>query len=502
MTRNFGFDTRLNARAFAQAKFAQCITEPGLIVRPTQAPPDRIELWKASGVREEAGAGAEPTMVVWGPPVEGERLDALLAAPPNDNEPPDKVLAAISLWIQSILALGEDTLRGGEGGGGSPVESGSPQESLPLWPCAAIITQATEGRLPSVFFAPPALIRRSVTLNDESYVNPSLSGMEAAAFTAAAMLYRLFTGAPPFTAADISTLHEDMRDGNFLPPHLAVPGLDSRLASLIQAALERRALAPPVAGEAAPAADCGLGAMLAVIQTGGQIVPAASLVQPVSEPDRLLLEKEKAQFLKIKTASIKARRFVARNTAFLLGILAAAAAAAFIVYSIISARAHLPTTAGMEPVQVIESYYHGFGELDHQMMEACVIGSAGKNDINAVVNLFVMSKTRQAYERNAPPIIFPAHEWQGGDLPDVPLFGAADLRIEWLGSGESGEELHYRADYTFWVPAQAVDEAAVETGADDSPLSRSYHYRDFLTLVRKKGNWRIAAIDRVLGMET
>ena len=475
MTPNFCFDTGLSARAFAQSKFAQFITEPGLIVSPAQAPPSRVALWKASGVREETGAGGEPTMVIWGPPVEGERLDALL----NKSEQPDKVLAAISLWIQSVLILGEDTPPGG--GLGS---------NIPLWPCAAIITQADDGRPSSVFFAPPALIRRSVTHNDECYVNPALSGMEAAAFTAAAMLYRLFAGTLPFTAADISTLHEDMRDGNFLPPRLAIPGLDSRLASLIHAALERPALVPPVPNEAMPAAVCGLGEFLEVIQKDGQTVPAASLVKPLAEPDRLLLEKEKTQFLKIKTASVKTRRFVARNTALLLGILAAAVAAIFIVYSIISARANLPTTEGMDPVQVIESYYHSFGELDHQMMEACVTGGAGKDDITTVINLFVMDKTRQAYERSAASIIFPAHEWQGGDFPDAPLFGAADLRVKWLRGDYDGGEIRYMVDYTFWVPAQAVDET------DDPSLSLSYQRRDYLTLVLRKGSWRIAEINR------
>jgi len=156
----------------------------------------------------------------------------------------------------------------------------------------------------------------------------------------------------------------------------------------------------------------------------------------------------------------------------------------------------MPTTAGMEPTQVIESYYHAFGELDHQMMEACVTRGAGKNDITTVINLFVMNKTRQAYEFNAPSIVFPAHKWRQDDgLPDAPPFGAADLRIEWLQGDEDGGNLRYRVDYTFWVPDQTVGETAVETGTA-APLSLSYPRRDLVTLVRKKGNWRIAEITR------
>jgi len=150
----------------------------------------------------------------------------------------------------------------------------------------------------------------------------------------------------------------------------------------------------------------------------------------------------------------------------------------------------------MEPVQVIESYYDAFGELDHQMMEACVTNGAGKNDITAVVNFFVISKTQQAYKMNAPPLVFPAHEWQGGDLPEQPLFGATDLRVEWLESGNNSDELHCRVDYTFWIPEQAAAEEALSP--EDTPPNGSLSSQrcDYLTLIRKKGNWRIANITR------
>jgi len=479
MMHTLDFDTGLTARAFAQSKFAQFITEPGLIVRPSQTPPHQVALWKASGVREVAGADGKPTMVIWGPPVEGERLNTLL----DGHGPQDAMLAAVSLWIQAVLAVGEDASQG-------------ERPPVPLWPCAAMIMQEQPA---AIFFAPYSLAQRNVTSNDEWYVNPDLgssasnggasNGSQAAAFTAAAMLYRVFVGTPPFTAVNSSTLYQDMRDGNYLPPHLAVPGLNARLAALMQAALEQHALEQP-SGKAL------LDEIIGILQTGGRTVSAASLIQPLTEPERLLLEKEKSQFLKIKTATIKTRRFVARNTALLLGALAGAVIAAFIVFSVVQSRALLPTTAGMEPVTVIESYYYAFGELDHQTMEACATGGAGKNDINMVVNLFVMNKTRQAYELNAPSMITPAHAWRQDDgPPDPPLFGATDLRIEWLEGDEDGGALRYRVNYTFWIPEQLSGE---ETLSPDNtpPGSLSYNRRDYLTLVRKKGNWRIAEITR------
>jgi hypothetical protein len=461
--RALGFDTGLDSRSFAQAKLAQLITEPGLIVCPAEGP-RRIEWWKASGVLEVSGAGDKPTMVVWGPLFEGERLDLLLDEYEHGNIPFDKVLAAISAWIQAILALGEN-----------------PPAVVSLRPCAATIAQKG-GSETSVFFAPPSLAQRCITSAHEWHVHPDLDGMNGAAFTAAAMLYRLFTGGtPPFSADNESILHQDMREGNFLPLRFAVPGLNGRLSALMQEALD------PVQGNKAKL----LGEIAAVLQTDGP------LIQDLAEAERLLLEKEKAQFLKIKTASVKTRRFVARNSAILLGCAAALVAAVFIAVSIAQSRSRLPSTAGMEPVQVIESYYNAIGELDHQMMEACVFGGAGKDDINMVINLFVINKTRQAYELRKAPSIISAREWQqGGEWDiDTQVFGVTDLHIT---LNQSTEETQYRVDYIFWVSALLSGEP--ETAIADNRQPRPYYRSDAVTLVRKKEkrkfNWRITEIKR------
>jgi hypothetical protein len=464
-----GFDTGLDSRSFAQAKLAQLITEPGLIVRPAEAGSRRVELWKASGVLERSDSGGKPTMVVWGPLFEGDRLNLLL-----ESAEQDKVLAAICAWIQAMLTLDEN----------SPA-------AVPLWPGAAIIAQkgaAASAPSPTVFFAPPGLSRLCIIAAAEWYVHPDLDGMNGSAFTAAAMLYRLFAEAPPFPVIDESLLHQDMREGNFLPVRFAVPGLDARLAALIQNALDL----PHSNGERL------LNEILAVLQPGGQTVSAASLVQPLSETDRLLLEKEKAHFIKIKTTSVRTRRFVTRNAAILAGCFAALVAAVLIAVSIAQSRSRLPSTAGMEPAQVIETYYNAFGELDHQMMEACVTNGAGKDDINSVINLFVINKARQAYENKFTPFIISAREWQqgGGENIDAQVFGVTDLQV--TNNKEQAEEAEYRADYILWIPVELSGDAEMEPA--ETNLPRPYPRSDIITLVRKKDkrgfNWRIAGIQR------
>jgi hypothetical protein len=464
-----GFDTGLDSRAFARAKFAQFITEPGLIVS-LDGLASSVNFWKASGVVEYS------TMVVWGPlpfPLfKGERLDLLL----NDNDKRDEALAAVCLWIRAVLSLGK--------------EHHAPIGAPPLWPCAALIG---ENRSNEIFFAPTSLALHCLMTGDSSqinnrYVHPGLNGMNAAAVTAAAMLYQVFAGSPAFPATDEIILHEDMREGNFLPIRLAAPGLDDRLAALIQNALSQSVKKDG----GLPNGTRLLEELLALLQS----VPPASLVSRLSEADKLLIEKEKTQYLKKNNASVKTRRFVKRNAAILSGSFAAVVIAVLIANSIIKSRSAL-STAGMEPVQVIESYYNAFGEFDHQWMEACVIKNTGKDDINMVMNFFIISKLRQAYEYNLRSSFISAKDWleSGGGQVALQVFGVTDMQITIRG------EARYRVDYTLWIPGEAEDDSEMEQKANRKAAEyitpKSFLRTDFVTLVQKRGNWRISEISRV-----
>jgi hypothetical protein len=459
-----GFDTGLDSRAFARAKFAQFITEPGLIVS-LDGTASSVGLWKADGVVEYSEAAA---MVVWGTPFKGERLDLLL----NGKEKRDEALAAIRSWIQAILALGE-------------------KHKVPLWPCAALIGEN------EIFYAPPSLalhclmVKESNKINNR-YVNPALNGMNAAAFTAAAMLYQVFAGVPAFSAEDEIILHEDMRESNYLPIRLAAPGLNDPLAAFIQNALIQSVK------NGLPNGTRLLEETLAILQPQSGPASTASFFSRLSETDSLIIEKEKTQYLKVKTASVKTKRFVARNAAVLLGSLAALVIAVLMANSIIKSRSAL-TTAGMGPVQVIESYYNSFGELDHQRMEACVIKGAGKDDINMVINLFVINKMRQAYELNAQSLFISAKDWLGmdGGQGNLQVFGVTDMQITSANRvGDSGEE-QYRVDYTLWFPGEGGDNTEMVPMREKEYIPPiSLHRLDFVTLVQKKGNWRISEIRR------
>ncbi|GHV96046.1 hypothetical protein AGMMS50293_23660 [Spirochaetia bacterium] len=475
-TQALGFDTGLDSRSFAQAKLAQFITGPGLIVSPAGG----IEIWKASGVAEVSGNG--PSMVIWGPPFAGERLDMLIA----DKARQDEALAAITHWIRARLALA----------------ASNSTQGASLLPYTALIAHGADSADGTVFFCPEQLALRCLQAEGETerisggeaYIHPDLTGMKAAAFTAGAMLYRVLTGAPPFATLDEDLLHQDIRDSCFLPPRLAAPGLDEKFAALIQQALS------PAAADSASGGNAGNGVAGGANNDDGTALlyqfldtlqSAPSLFRPLSADEQSRLIKEKEQFLNRKNLAVKTKRFVIRNTAIILGCAAALIIALLTARSIIKSRSELPSTKGMDSSQVIQSYYNAFGDLDHPLMDACLAKGAGKNDLDMVLNLYVINRVRQAYEFNRASSLISAREWQEqGALPaEAQIFGITDLTMERISGDETTNEIRYHARYTLWFPNQ--DE---EPRADKLP--KGVHYTDELTLIRRRGNWQIVEIKR------
>ena len=474
-----GFDTGLGALAFAQTKTAQFITQPGFVVFPD----GKIETWKASGVieypePENLGPGGGSSMVIWGPPFEGELLDLLI----EDGSRKDESLRAILFWIEARLALGD--------------------RELAVRPGGAFVSPAG-----TVFFPPEGLISRCLRAEgdeawlrgSEVYVHPDLTGKEAAAFSAAAMLYRVFAGTPAFTGGDAEALHQNIREGVFLPVNMAAPGLEKTTAALINAALVEDRKGGGPGGRPDPALFLDKLKPLREASSPGSAAGAAVFFHPLPEAERKKINEEAARYGKKQTTAVQTRRFIIRNMALIAGFAAAALVAVLIGRSIAASRASLPSTAGMDSAQVVRAYYDSFGALNHQMMEAAVIQKAGKADIEMVTNFFVISKVREAYEHTRSPVI-PAQEWRDAGSPPaaVPVFGVSDLEIEKISGDEDGEETRYSSSLILWLPVSSPEEgdrAPAAAGPEDPGPPLPHPYTDELSLIRHKGNWRIAEIN-------
>ena len=491
-----GFDTGLNAQAFAQAKIAQFITRPGFIVYPD----GKVETWLQGGVTEHAldgfqGAAPESsglvsakTMVVWGPLFPGERLDELL----NKSGRQDEALDALRFWIRAREVL-----------------QNLPDEKDPPFPgpAGAFIVTAPQGAYPAgtVFFPPARLIKRTLeasgaetVLDVERWVHPDLEGAEAVSFSAAAMLYRIFCGVSPFRKDNPDELRQDIREAFFVPPNLAAPGLDSEMSDVIIRALSpvsknrgEKPRSPPdfILGFIGPPSSRAV----------------SSWIKPLNGEETLRFRTEQEQYIKKKTRTVKTRRFMIRNAAIITGSLIALLVLLFVVRGAVLHRAQLPTTRGMSPIEVVNAYYSAFDALDNAVMEACVSGRAGRADIELATNLFVISKVRQAYEMTQEQFI-PAKEWIEAGRPAAgkTVFGITDLKISVLSLNEAAAS--FEADYLFWMPGSPFREEkdtpsyegapAPEENALPQPAATAT--RDKLELVLSKGQWRITEISRDL----
>jgi len=490
-------DTGLDSRSFARARLAQFLTESGCIVNPDNS----IIPWKARGVCEAVNPShtqGMQTMHIFGPAFAGTRLDQLL----NDTARSDAALAAVVSWIDARLALEK-------------------QENLPrvpLWPCAALIA-STEQSSAALFqsaalfhsamlfqsaalfhnamlFLPENIVRRCMQSEDEQallrgaaqYVHPDLEGAAASAFTAAAMLYRVCAGSGAFTALREEVLHQDMREGNFLPIRLAAPGLDPEIAKLIQEALMSQGKTGGVPSATKNAAAPSLLSRLR--ECIGAVSPEleiSAFFHGLSQQEQAKLADEKEKFLRRKKIQVNTKRFVIRNTTIIAGIAAALLIVFLAAAGIAKSRAAAPSTAGMDSLTVVRSYYMAINSLDHQFLEACTARGAGKTDINMTSNLFVITRVRQAYEYTPFQFMSPDESLEAEmPPPDIPIYGISGLRITHVSGSEDSDAVHYSAVYTLWIPMSD----------DESNEPNVYNYTDELRLERIKGNWRICEIIR------
>lgn len=187
---------------------------------------------------------------------------------------------------------------------------------------------------------------------------------------------------------------------------------------------------------------------------------------------------------------------MARNTAIIAGALIAAALAALVIRGIIQRQAELPTTRGMTPLEVVQAYYGAFGNLDHTLMQACVTGKAGKGDIDMVVNLYVITKVRQAYEMQS---YTSAQEWAdaGSRSTGKTVFGVTNLLVKTLS--ENQREANLEAEYILWMPPAYLSGGESHNNGTDLNIPvqpAGLVNKDILSLVFKKGAWHITQINR------
>lgn len=480
-----GFDTGLNAEGFARVKLSRLITNPGSIVYPT----GDIETWLPGGVTElETGSGK--SMIIWGPSFPGVELTVILNTHnrrdlPIDVQRRDEALDAFRYWLKARITLEENLRENIEppfnGPAGAFIVSGKKTEE-PYDETGADKDPRLSEYYPAgtIFFPPAQLLQRSLEAGNaapeaESWVHPDLDGANGISFCAGTMLYRIFCGIPPFSRNNTELLRQDMREGVFIPPKLAAPGIDEEVAAVLTMAINRA----PQGGKGEklrPPPE-----FIRDLFGPPSSKPASSWLQHLSDDEKKQICSEKERYRRTTDAKIKTRRFMVNNAAIIALALIVFAAAMFFIQQTNRNLAELPSTSGMNPAEVAETYYNSFAALDHATMDACVSGKAGKQDINMVTSLYVVTKARQAYELNRENFIS-ALRWleEGRPETDRIVFGITDLKIRILSWDD--EKASVESSYILWMPG--------ESSVEDHAI------KDRLEFACRKGSWRITKIVR------
>jgi hypothetical protein len=454
-----GFDTGLASRDFARSKMAQSVLEPGYIIYPD----GKVGMWQSGGVTP-LGSGSEETIVVWGPLFPGHILAELIK---SDNK--DEALDALRFWLKARIILEEKYAK--------------TENVIFRGSSGALIIHKENDLFPlgTVFFPPADLLRRSVEIEAETeWAHPYLEGAEEISFRAGAMLYRVFCGASAFSGARVDEIQQNIREGVFLPPNLAMPALDPEMSKLISKSLEKKEKGV-LTKRPAP------NEILEFIGTP-KSRQVSSWLRTLGESETAKINAEKARYIKRNALTVKTRRFVTRNRIIITTSIVVFAIVAFIIRDVIKTRSE-DITKGMSPVEVAMTYYNAFGELDHALMENCVRGKAGKEDIDLAVNFFVITRMRQAYEIYSDSFI-PAQKWldEGSPVTDKVVFGITDLRINGFSMNEENARL--TAEYVIWMPNYNEE--------DSVPTIVSNSCKDELDFALVKGAWRIENIKREL----
>lgn len=445
-----GFDTGLDARSFAQAKMALFVNQPGFIVYPGGS----VEIWQPGGITECVSKDSviqdKKNIILWGPYFPGEEMEEII----NEPERKDEALDALRFWIRARMFL-EKRLESEK----KPPLSGPSGVLIVTKKNAAQGNKYPEG---AIFFPPARLLRRCFETEDA----------EGISFSAGAMLYRIFSGIAPFS-----------HDGVFVPPDLAAPGLDPEMSNLITQALRPEALLKEVKPRPAPDFICGF---LAPPFSK----PVSAWIKPLDENEKTRILTERGQYTKKKTRAIKRRKILISNATLIFAFVIACIFLSFAVWEYIRHRSELPSTEGMAPFEVAETYYAAFNALDHAVMQACVTGGAGKEDIEMASNLFVIGRVRQAYE-NSRGKVLSAQEWLENGRPALEqiIFGITNLKITVISEGAGNASLE--ASYILWTSATGFEE-------EKKPISLTsgLSTKDILNLVTIKDAWRIADIER------
>ncbi len=252
----------------------------------------------------------------------------------------------------------------------------------------------------------------------------------------AAMLYRQLRGEYPFAAPSIGETRRRTRELRLAPLSLSRPEVRAEVSEAVMDGLGRGSGKPPTPEHWTE--------LLGEWEAGG-------LFRQLPEEEARALAARARREQQQAARSYRRRVFWQRHWKTVLVVAVIAAAVGILSGTVLRNLLKPRSTRGLSPLQVVESFYRGVNSLDHERMQDCVTGRAGKQLIQQVINVYVISRVNLGYEGRS--LIRSAEEWDRAGRPAVrppeSVFGITDLEVQPLSGPPSPS---FRVSYRFWTP--------------------------------------------------
>jgi hypothetical protein len=330
-----------------------------------------------------------------------------------------------------------------------------------------------------ILFLPPALMRELRSMHPEPYKlqvyetinHPDIEEPEKSlSFSVAALLYRTILGRYPFEADKEEEIHNLVRHARLLAPNLIEPGLREDLSREILRGLNR-------GQEPAPSLKQWREILTRCKQEG--------VYRDITEMEREQIQRKgQAERRKIDQG-YRRKVFWQRHWKTVVIVSAVVVVVGALAGSLLKTVLAPRATRGFSPQAVVETYYRSMNDMNHTLMEDCVVDGAGKETIREVVNIYVLSRVSLGYEGRSH--IIPADDWDAQGRPDLSapqtVYGITDLELQ----QERGEpEPVFRVRYTRWIPEPAEESPPNSSQATGLGFTSSeIEERVFLRLDRK-----------------
>jgi hypothetical protein len=419
-----GISTGITGKSFSLTKIINMKNNPGWIVRG-----DSIEEWKITGF-----CHYKNETYLYGPWVEGKSLEEILTLESG------KFLPFFETLISSLTALYDHFNRD--------------DETVPFFRLSThSVFFLDDG---GILFLPPVIMKELIELRPfevkahfYSVCNhPDRDGEINLSFSLGVFLYRVITGKYPYYSSDQEELHYMIRELVPASPHIARPGLKREVVQLIKTSLSGVRIKIP---------------QLMIWEKAVKSWIDEGIEEEKTEEEKHLIVETEKQKEEKALKQFHSRVFFKKNSikiAVITGIVLLIGSMAGFFIQRIFFRSRV--TAGLSPLEVVQTYYKSINALDHLTLSDCVVNRAGKGELHTVINLYVITKQSIAYGDSVNFIS--AEEWDKKGRPELPpftpMYGVVNVKIE---QKSAEPEPIFRSSYEKWY---------TETGDTDPGLTQ------------------------------